>query len=139
MTLVIDASVAVKFLVGESDADRAHELLALRQPLVAPDWILLEVASALQKKVAGNQVSERHAVAAMEALPEFFSNLFAAADLLRGGYRLAFELGHAVYDCLYLELAIELGAVVVTADKEFVTATERGGLAKHIRLLGEAV
>lgn len=39
--------------------------------------------------------------------------------------RIAIELGHPTYDCMYLALAIRIGTAVVTADKRFVSAVAR--------------
>ena len=36
--------------------------------------------------------------------------------------RIAIELGHPAYDCMYLALALGIGAKVVTADGRFVSA-----------------
>ena len=36
--------------------------------------------------------------------------------------RIAVELGHPAYDCMYLALALLIGTKVFTADKRFVSA-----------------
>ncbi|HEX8584903.1 MAG TPA: type II toxin-antitoxin system VapC family toxin [Allosphingosinicella sp.] len=136
--LVVDASVAVKFLVDETGSELARDLIASGQPMVAPEWVLIEVASALQKKVAEQSLSESHAMAAMVALPEYFIELYSAIEELPQALGLGFQLGHPVYDCLYLELAARLRAKVITADVKFVKAAQRAGLKSHVQLLGEA-
>jgi len=49
--------------------------------------------------------------------------------------RLALELGHPIYDCLYLATAIRHGTYVVTADRRFAAIAQRPGHAERIRLL----
>ena len=39
--------------------------------------------------------------------------------------RIAIELGHPAYDCMYLALALRIGTEVVTADKRFISAVAR--------------
>jgi len=49
----------------------------------------------------------------------------ADRDLAPEAFRLARLLDHPVYDCLYLALAMESGAPVVTADRRFAAAAAR--------------
>ncbi len=46
MTLVIDASVALKWVIEEDDSAAAMALL-LGEPLVAPDFLAIECANGL--------------------------------------------------------------------------------------------
>lgn len=49
---------------------------------------------------------------------------------------LASELGHPVYDCLYLAVALRRDATVVTADGGFVEAASRNPIYRdRVRLL----
>ncbi len=51
-----------------------------------------------------------------------------ATTLLRPAARLAAELGHPVYDCLYLALAASRAAVLATADERLRRGAERVGV-----------
>jgi predicted nucleic acid-binding protein len=51
-----------------------------------------------------------------------------AATLLRPAVRLAAELGHPVYDCIYLALSASHGAVLATADERLRAGAERVGV-----------
>jgi predicted nucleic acid-binding protein len=55
-------------------------------------------------------------------------NWIAAATLLRPAARLAAELGHPVYDCIYLALAASHSAVLATADARLRQGAERVGV-----------
>jgi predicted nucleic acid-binding protein len=50
MTLVIDASVAIKWLVPETLAENAAALLDENNRLTAPDLLLIEFANIIWKK-----------------------------------------------------------------------------------------
>jgi predicted nucleic acid-binding protein len=51
----------------------------------------------------------------------FFKHLVPTSDLLTDGMRLARELGHSVYDCLFLALAAILPeGRLLTADARFL-------------------
>jgi predicted nucleic acid-binding protein len=135
MPLVIDASVAVKFLVRESGTDKARTLLASPEPLIAPDWLLVEAANTFFKKVKRSELLQVHAVRHLQNLPEFFETLFPAYQLLDEALRHAFRLRHAVYDCLYLALALREGCALVTADEKFAAAVVRGGYGETLMRL----
>jgi predicted nucleic acid-binding protein len=135
MTLVVDASVAVKWMVKEPGNDAARALLDLPDPLIAPDWLLLEAASTLWKKVKSSQLLEIHALRHIDDLPDFFSRLYASRDLARTAMDLGFRLRHPVYDCLYLALAQREGCKLVTADEEFFRALKRRGFEDQAILL----
>jgi predicted nucleic acid-binding protein len=134
--LVIDASVAVKFVTEEPGSDEAYEIVAGPEALIAPDWVLAECANAIGRKVHGNQLSREAAETSFTELPRFFSKLFETDRLLEGGFQLALDIDHALYDCLYLALAIREGAPVVTTDEGLFKAARRAGLEGHVRLLG---
>ena len=133
--LVIDASVAVKFVTEEPGSDAAYEIVVGPDSLIAPDWVIAECANAIGKKVLGNQLSRAGAEASFAELPRFFARLFQSDRLLDAGFQLALDIDHAFYDCLYLALAIREGAPLVTADEGLVKAARRAGLDGHVRLL----
>lgn len=135
LTLVVDTSVAIKWMVREPGTEAARTLFDLPDPLIAPDWILVEAASAFWRKVKDSQLLEIHAERHVEELPEFFGKLYPSADLVASALSLSFRLRHPVYDCLYLALAEREDCRVVTADAEFLAAMRRAGVESRGLLL----
>ncbi len=131
--LVIDASVALKWLADEPETEAARALLAEPDPLIGPDWIVAEVANALRGRVGRSELLADRAIEAVAALPQFFQTLHPSEPLVDMAMQMAVDLDHAFYDCLYLVLAVETGATLVTADQKFVAATK--GRALPIKLL----
>jgi predicted nucleic acid-binding protein len=122
--IVIDASVAVKWLLPEAGAESAQRLLDSGDGLMGPALIRVEVAAAIARKSRFGEVDRRDAAAAAELWFQSIADGLIAlspddVDLPRG-FRLALELGHPVQDCLYLALAERLGAELFTADRKFV-------------------
>lgn len=73
----------------------------------------------LRKKFTRREVSPDEIVDATRGLQ---SAMLTPADdegLLAAAIALACDLGHPVYDCLYLALADSLDTAVVTADQKF--------------------
>ena len=120
MTTVIDASVACKWFFNEPLAAEARMIAAAADAtFVAPDMILAECANAAWRRVRDGTITPAHARAFLGSLPLWFESLTPAAELHQPAFEMAHELGHPVYDCLYLALAEREQSVVVTADRAF--------------------
>jgi len=133
MIVVVDASVALKWVFDEPDSEAA---VALRNDeLIAPALWLAEAANALWRR------AQRGEITAEEA-GKWFSDLRKApvASLpiephLEQALKLAIEIGHPIYDCLYLALALRHQTHVVTADRRFAAAANLPHLSGTVRLL----
>ena len=135
MALVVDASVAVKWLVREEGTDAARRLLSIPDALIAPDWLLIEAGSTFWKKVKRSELLVVHAKDHLKVLPTFFQKMIPAGDLVGDAFLLSVRLKHSIYDCLYLALAIDEGLQVVTADREFYEVAVKAGMSEHMSLL----
>jgi predicted nucleic acid-binding protein len=123
---VVDASIACKAVVAEDGSDLAHALFAGRDRLVAPSYLLIECANALRKKVAGRYLDRAAAVAAYDDLVGLpFELVPVTSTLTRGALELALSIGHPAQDCLYLALARERTAQVVSDDAKFIKTVRR--------------
>ena len=130
MTLVVDASVSVKWLVAEEGSDAAERLLAGNDELHAPRLMASEIANALWRKVRLGQVERRQAGVLMAAVSEMPLRWCADETVCVDAVRLAVALDRPVYDCVYLALAHRIDAQMVTADVRFANSlepTEHGG------------
>lgn len=132
MDLVIDASVAVKWFVHEADSDRALELLPLPIELFAPSLLLLEVARALQRHATAGVFAPRLVASGLSDLRKSLKRIVPLEDLVDEALRLAQEIRHPIYDCVYLTLAKRTGARMITADVKF---SEKIAVTAHARNL----
>ena len=131
MSLVVDASVAVKWLIAEEGSDAAHRLVEVGDDLHAPRLMASEIANALWRKVRLGEVAPGRACALMTAVSEMPVRWNMDETFCADAVRLALALDRPVYDCVYLALAHRIGAPVVTADKRFARAlapTEHGDM-----------
>ena len=96
--------------------------LALRQraKLIAPELLVAECANILWKKVRRRELSKDEAVLASRLLQAAEIELQSTRSLLEPATRIAIELDHPAYDCLYIALAVANGCQFVTADESFV-------------------
>ena len=72
---------------------------------------------------------------ALLAVPAIMPELAPSTRLLPAAITLSVELRHALYDCLYLAVALEAGCDVLTADRKFFTAASLSRYADHVELL----
>ena len=129
MRLVVDASVAVKWLVPEDDSDIARDLAAGGDDLHAPRLMASEIANAVWRKARLGEIERGEASTMMASVPGMPVRWNADETVCTDAIRLALALDRPVYDCVYLALAHRIGAAVVTADRRFANAvapTEHG-------------
>ena len=125
--VVVDASLAVKWLVNEAHTEKAFAL-ALSwarsgvQPF-APYLMPVEVANALHQRVVRGQVSLEAATRLLESLINSGIGLREPAELHSKAIEMASKLRQgAVYDTHYLALAEILNCELWTADQRFYEA-----------------
>ena len=116
---IVDASVALKWFVGEPDSAQA---LALRDahitgtaPLVAPDLLVYEVANALLHNPTLTEPDLERSLAILYDLQ--LDLVTPAAELAQVAVRLARRYKLTFYDALYVGLAQELDMELITADR----------------------
>jgi predicted nucleic acid-binding protein len=134
MTVVIDASVAMKWLVAGEGSDRALALIG-SDTLVAPDLIFAEAANALWRYSSGGFLAAEAGEAALAALQRTLDRTYPLAPMASEAYSLAAVLAHPAYDCFYLSLARSLNCLLWTADKRLVAKLGGTELQDRVRLL----
>lgn len=122
--VVPDASVVLKWVLPEVDSGLARGLR--ERSLLAPDLLLVECANALWSQARRGLLTADEASDGLGILTATPMLLIPSRDLLPLALRLALDLGHPVYDCLYLALALTRDATVVTADRKFHDLAQAG-------------
>ena len=127
---VVDASLAVKWLVEEDNSDRAHALARMwaddGTTPAAPYLLPVEVANVLHRRVVRGEFNVETAVRLLETLLSSGIDLRETPWIHVRAIELADALGQgAVYDAHYLALAESLGCDLWTADERFFRATAR--------------
>ena len=118
MQFVVDASVAVKWLFPELQADAAERLLKPSQELLAPDILWAEVTSAASKKVRHNEISKERASELLRDFHRMPVKTYPSKALMQTAWEVALEAGVSVYDAIYLSLAYKHDCSLVTADRK---------------------
>jgi predicted nucleic acid-binding protein len=134
LTVVIDASIAIKWVVAEPDSDSA--LALLKERLSAPDLLIPECTNVLWKKVRRGELRPAEAIISARLIERSDIELHSTRPLAGPAAELAIALDHPAYDCFYLALAELLGSEFVTVDEGFYRKAAAAGKT-GVRLLRE--
>lgn len=131
-SIVLDSNVIVKwFLADEDDVDRALEIrdqIALgRAEAATPRHALLEVADSLRKAARQGRFVESDVVPALRTVDAFGLSVELEADALVRAIETALHAHVSVYDATFVQLAADLGAPLVTADRRLFEAATAAG------------
>jgi len=135
MTVVVDASVALKWVI-EEDGSQAAQALIAEHPLAAPDLLAVECANFLWAKARRGSLSRDLARTALDAILATPVRLLPSAAHVSAAQTIAFDLDQTAQDSLYLAVALAEHATFITADERFAAAATRHGVyASSVRLL----
>ena len=139
MDLVVDASVALKWLLAEPDSDIALRLRA-DHDILAPDLLLIECRNAVLTSLRRRRLSLDQARMAERDIDAFGITIMPSEPLLARAFAIALDLGTPIYDSVYLAAAIAAGRQLITADHRFAsTASASGHGHGRIKVLGAAL
>ncbi|PIS28635.1 hypothetical protein COT42_07425 [Candidatus Saganbacteria bacterium CG08_land_8_20_14_0_20_45_16] len=118
--IILDASVILRWFIEEEQSDKARKIqddyLVDKLDIAVPDLLLYEVANALRFNKSFevdeiDQVLTSLSDLGIKVLPINYALVGEAA-------RLAYNYELTVYDAIYVELSLKLGAEFVTADQK---------------------
>jgi predicted nucleic acid-binding protein len=134
---VVDASVAVKWLIYEESSDRAVAFARSNNHFIAPRMIMTEVANALARKVVQGAISSEDAKQQFTKLPYFFDEVVSVDDLITNALHNACLFRHPIYDLIYVEAARLRGIQLVTADRRLSSKLANSDLAASVLMLSD--
>jgi predicted nucleic acid-binding protein len=124
MKYVLDASVALKWVLPEADSPKALRLRdeyknGIHQ-LLAPDIFPVEIANALATAERQRRIKTGESALFLHDIVRAAPALYPTIPLRPRAMALAIVTRRAVFDCIYLALAEAEGCELVTADDQFV-------------------
>lgn len=124
MKYVLDASVAVKWVLPEADSAKA---ISLRDDyatgiheLIAPDVFKVEAAHALTRAERRGLLQHGEAISRMVSLMQSRPHLSPFSSLLPRAMEISSQMRIGVYDCLYVALSEREGCKIVSADQRLL-------------------
>ena len=135
--LVVDASVAIKWVYAEDGSDLAVALLA--HDLSAPELLASECANVLWKMATRGELEAEGVMRRAVALQAVRLQLEPMRGLMASAIDMAVRLGHPAYDCFYLALASSARRPFVTADLKLIRKLRAAGFGEaEVLSLAEA-
>ena len=139
-SVVVDSSLAVKWLLLEEHSDLADELQSEWQEqgvrLLAPHLLLFEVTNVLHQRVRRGTLSHGAASTLLRRMTDMSITLHHDDSLHHRALDLANQLGQsAAYDSHYLALAEQYDCDLWTADGRYFRSARR--ITDKIQLLGQ--
>ncbi len=133
---VVDASVVVKWFVPEIHSDAARRLLALPHEYVAPDLLFAETANTIWKKIRRKELTAEEGQQLVADMGRIAVETVSCRALAEDAHALANATGRAVYDSMYVVLAVRLNTRSITADARLEAALRNvPAVAGHIQLI----
>ena len=136
---VIDTGALVKYVLPEQHSPVTEKLVALHRVgtinLIAPEYILVESANVLWKRLERHNILLEDAVESLRAIRDLGVRLVSNAELLDDALTLAADSGITVYDSLFCALAARENAQLITSDSPLVRRMT--GTRVHATLLSE--
>ena len=128
-SLVLDVSVAVKWVLppeGEGHREEAVELLNQHRNgeirFLVPDIFWAEYGNAMWKAVRNGRMARRDAEEAIEKLSLENWASVPSRHLLTQAFTIANAYDRAIYDSLYVALAVMARTQMITADERLANA-----------------
>jgi predicted nucleic acid-binding protein len=127
--LVVDASVAAKWLLPPANEPHIHQAVQLIEDYVdrkiqifVPDLFWVEVGNLLRNAARRGRCTLDHATHALNRITAQKFPTIASLFILRSAFAIANAHGRTVYDSLYVALAEALQVEFVTADEKLANA-----------------
>lgn len=131
--LVIDCSVAAKWLFREKGSKQAEHILRQFSSFLVPDLFFIEMDAVISKKVRKKELSTKKASDKNKKVRELSLKIVKYAKVNRLAFDIAISLPVTLYDATYVASAIENEAVLYTADQRLVNGLSNTSLKNYVK------
>jgi predicted nucleic acid-binding protein len=125
VTLVVDASVAAKWVLPEAGSAEAAALRTQDSDLIAPSLVVAEIGNALWKSAMRGDLAGQDVTHILNIGVGHYARLIPIAEIAAAAMEIAVDLKHPIYDCFYLALAERERCALMTADARLRAAAKR--------------
>jgi len=130
--IVVDANVAIKLVLPEIHSQAAFRLRNSDWEFLIPDFFFPEIGNIFWKRVRKGEMNLDEAQNHLAVLSLLPWQIYSSLSLMPMALEIAVRVDQAVYDCVYLALAVTNQCQMVTADKKFYNAIFKDVLSTHL-------
>lgn len=138
-TMVVDASVAIKWFLPEPYSINAIRLLDADCELTAPDLIFPECGNVLWKQWLRQEIEADVIPALLGDLCRMDVRIVPSFALIEEASRISVTWRRSFYDSIYLALAVVSNGRMVTADEKLCNSLKNTSLAQRIVFVEDVV
>jgi predicted nucleic acid-binding protein len=125
LACVLDASAAVRLILGDPAAAAVAEQIREAAHVIAPELMLSEVANSLWKLQRADLLADLDPLQLLADARDLVDRVEPDRHLQAEALALACHHDHPVYDCLYLALARREAATLISVDRRLQQLAER--------------
>ena len=125
LACVLDASAAVRLILGDPAAAAMAEQIREAAVVLAPELMLTEVANTLWKLQRAGHLADLDHQQLLADARDLVDRVDPDRHLQAEALALACHHDHPVYDCLYLTLARREAATLISLDRRLQQLAER--------------
>ncbi len=132
---MVDASVAIKWLLPEAYSDECLALLDRGEPIIVPDFLIAQVGAGLAKRVRTGDLKPAWTEQAMATLLRLPLVHVSTTELAIEAVGLAAHGKRQFHDAAYLALAVREGVPLITADWRWYAVVNTGPLKGFVKFV----
>ncbi|MFM7676242.1 MAG: type II toxin-antitoxin system VapC family toxin [Synechococcus sp.] len=125
LACVLDASAAIRLVLGDPAAVPLAQPIRDAALVLAPELMLSEVANTLLKLQRAAQLSDLDPQQLLADARDLVDRVEPDRHLQAEALAMACRFNHPVYNCLYLALARREAATLISADRRLQQLAER--------------
>lgn len=129
---MVDANVGIKWVLSEVHSEASLRLLDDDHELLVPDFFFPEIGNILWKRIRRGEMTPLQAQNDLIVLMGGDLQVCPSKPLMPDALEIAVSVEQAVYDCVYLALAVTHQCQMVTADERFYNALSGHALSSHL-------
>jgi len=129
VTVIIDPSALVAYLLEESGFEKTRDLLA--EGVDGPALLLTESSNAVLEASKSKRIDRSDADKAIGVLLDLRGSnirVHDEADLLESAFAIAADHGLTMYDAVYLALAVKVGGGLASKDRKQIETAKALGI-----------
>lgn len=130
--VVLDASIAAKWIFWEAGSDIAQTLLDEQYLFYVPDIFYVEMDAIIAKKFRKRELNSGEAYVKREQVQRLALEKWPHLSLADVAFDISVTLTVTIYDAIYLALAVEKETVMWTADDRLVRGIRNTFLYDHV-------